>query len=172
MEKKKLFYPLYQTNMIGQLACEIQILRSLFPEDEYDINLIVYPVSRWENANYCVFENLTRGITVMESNNPLIVEANHKIRDNPQNMGVRESDGCVWVTIPSEKMVELSIAKFGRDSWTWHSSLSARESSAGLALEQFLKIPPGRKIVTVHVRNDEPYGPGFYRYRNPNIGNT
>ena len=169
MEKKKLFYPLWQTNMIGQLACEIQILRSLFPDDAYDINVIVYPAAHWGNANRSVFDNLTRGITVLESTNPLVVEANHRVRDNPHQMGIHELDDCVWVTLPSEKMVELSISRFGRESWTWHSRLSSQEKTAGLRLEKFLKIPPGRKIVTLHVRNDEPHGPSYYRYRNANI---
>jgi putative glycosyltransferase (TIGR04372 family) len=171
MQRKKVFYPLYLINMVGQLACEVQILRSLFPENKYDINLIVYASSIFDCRNQAVFDNLTRGMNVIRSINPLVVEANHIIRITPDKMGIYETDDGIWVTLPPEKMVQLSIATFGQASWTWHTSLNEQEKSAGRELERLLGIPLGRKIVTIHVRNDEPHGQYFYRYRNANINN-
>jgi putative glycosyltransferase (TIGR04372 family) len=172
MTKKNVYYPLYQTWMIGQLSCEIQTLRSLFPVSDYYLNIITYPLAKFSGINIDLFAHLTQDINILFSNNRAVVEANQDIRATPDKIGINHCNNDIYVGMPPEKLVELGIRQFGRAGLPWQSKLSGNETMKAMAIREHLDIPPDAKIVTIHVRDEYNIDSRhYYKYRNADINN-
>lgn len=172
MNKKNVYYPLYQTWMIGQLSCEIQALRSLFPASNYNLHIIVYPLAKYDSINIDLFNHLTKDINIIFSYSSAVVEANHNIRATPSSVGIQHYNDDIYVCMPPEKLVELSIKQFGRDGLPCQSTLTNDELIKAFAIRDYLGVPLNAKIVTIHVRDEYNIDSrNYYKYRNADINN-
>lgn len=169
--KKLVFYCLEQIDRIGQLSCEIQCLRSLYPCDTYSIVLIVPSPGAFVNLNKSLFRSLTNDIQVIVARKKYRLFDDDR-RYNRQRIGVINHLDVIYVFLPPHKIVELCIEQFGEIGWSYRTSLSLPELERGRQLRNDLNIPEKAKIVTLHVR-ESGYLPNrnFYNYRDASIKN-
>jgi len=167
MTRIKTFYYHTQPGRIGELAWRTFVVRNLYPEDQYDLTIVFFPLEKSTKVNKSIFDNITRGINVDFAST---VEEYRQLMNKGLTLGVdglciNESSAELWLQFVQKFSGKVSDYKF---------ELTEEEIHKGQELRTQLNIPQTAKIVTLHVRE-----PGFLtgekfqynNYRDANISN-
>ena len=165
MSKSVAYYYHRQIGRIGELISQTFMVRNLYPENEYDVVLLVPPFGPSSSVNSAVLELCTRGIkvvTIKEQRDIDIIIEGH-IADNTPYIFINKSP---W-------QLSKEFITFLRDNqFNYSLRLTASDFEKGADLKRKMGIPQDAKIVTLHVR--EPgYLPtlSYHGYRDADIIN-
>ncbi|MBF0191249.1 MAG: TIGR04372 family glycosyltransferase [Magnetococcales bacterium] len=165
MSKIKVFYWFQQVGRIGEIAHRIPKVRNLYPEDQYDLMLVLPARDFAETANPAVLEMVCRGVNTCFV--PGIEQAQALY-----NQAKAEDARTVWVNPDAASTMLEFLVKFQDRPKSYHASLNEEELEKGRRLRERMGIPYNAPIVTFHVRESGYLqGMEYHDYRNANIQN-
>lgn len=161
MARKKAVYYLGQPERIGEACDQINRVRNLYPDSDYDLT-IVWPIQR-PAANAPLMEILCRGLHTeqVRSREELLAVYQRVQREDP-----------AFLFLDTTRRYEEEYPTVYGDSRTFVASLTAEELEKGQQIRTRLGMPADAQVVTLHVREGG-YLPhlAYHNYRDCTIKN-